>query len=161
MKNIQELPDEARVWVYQSDRHLAEGEITDIRVGLSKFIEEWTSHGAQMDASFEIFHHRVLVIAADESRAAASGCGIDKSVNYVKSLGVHFGVDFFKRTLVLFLHQGQLSEAPLHEFWAKRKANIIDDATPVVDTTLRNVGQLRAGLLREFKESWHADMWGR
>lgn len=161
MKHMNELPDDARVWVYQSDRDLLEDEIVSMRVGLSNFLAEWTSHGAKLDASFEIFQNRVLVIAADERRAAASGCGIDKSVNFVKKLSSDYGVDFFNRTLVIFVNRGHISAAPLHEFWAMRKATIIDDDTLVVDTTVQNLGQLRIGVFRKFKESWHAEMWGR
>jgi hypothetical protein len=161
MKKMLEMPDDARIWIYQADRFLTEVEIVRIKTEITSFLATWSSHGAQMDSSFEVLHHRVLIIAVNESQALASGCGIDKSVNFVKQLGSEMGLDFFNRTLVLYDNQGVIAEAPLHQFWAMRKALIIQDETLVLDTTLQALGQLRAGFLRKFQDSWHAEMWGR
>jgi hypothetical protein len=54
-----------------------------------------------------------------------------------------------------------MNEAPLHAFWALRKALVINDESLVVDTTVSTVEQLRVSLVRPFNKSWHAEMWGR
>jgi hypothetical protein len=161
MKKMSEMPEDARVWVYQSNRVLSNEEVAMIEKETSHFLANWSSHGAQMNASCEVAFNRVLVIAADESQAHASGCGIDKSVNFVKQLGSKLGVDFFNRTMVLYEGADGIVEAPLHQFWAMRKALIIHDATMVVDTTVRSVGQFRSEFLKLFRSSWHAEMWGK
>lgn len=161
MKKMSEMPEDARVWVYQSNRALSNDEVAIIEQETNHFLSNWSSHGALMNASFEILFNRVLVIAADESQAQASGCGIDKSVNFVKQLGSKLGVDFFTRTMVLYVGADGILEAPLHQFWAMRKALIIHDATMVVDTTVRSVGQFRSEFLKLFSSSWHAEMWGK
>lgn len=161
MKKMSEMPDHARVWIYQASRFLSEEEIELVQRASSAFMAQWSSHGAQLDATFELIHSRILVIAADEQQAQASGCGIDKSVHFVKELGSKLRVDFFNRTIVLYLKDGKLCDAPLHEFWALRKALIISDDTVVFDTTIRTVGSLRSEFQRPFSSSWHAEMWGR
>jgi hypothetical protein len=161
MKKMSEMPDHARVWIYQASRFLSEQEMDLVQQESSAFVTQWSSHGAQLDATIELIHSRILVIAADEQQAQASGCGIDKSVHFVKELGSKIGVDFFNRTIVLYLKDGMLCDVPLHEFWALRKALIISDDTVVIDTTIRTVGALRSGFQKPFSSSWHAEMWGR
>jgi hypothetical protein len=159
MKKMSEMPDNARVWLYQASRYLSESEIDLLEAGVTSFLSEWTSHGVSMDAAFEIAHNRILVIAADESKA--SGCGIDKSVKCIQDLGNRLGIDFFQRTVVLFMKNEEWRESQLHEFWGLRKALIVNDETQVLDTTVRSVGEYRAGFQKSFSRSWHADMWGR
>jgi hypothetical protein len=159
MKEMNEMPDNARVWLYQSSRVLTASEIEIVHAEVSAFLADWTSHGAAMEAASEVALNRILVVAADESKA--SGCGIDKSVKCVQALGKSLGVDFFQRTVVLYELNDQLCESPLHEFWALRKALVVSDETKVVDTTVRTLGEYRSEFLKTFSRSWHSEMWGR
>jgi len=159
MKEMNELPDNARVWIYQASRFLTPSEMEEVEVEVSSFLSEWTSHGAAMDAAFEISLNRILIIASDDSKA--SGCGIDKSVKCVQALGNRLGVDFFQRTVVLYWSNEQLCESPLHEFWGLRKALVVHDETKVYDTTVRTLGEYRSSFQKTFSRSWHAEMWGR
>jgi len=161
MRTMEEMPEQARVWIYQSDSFLSETLEHDVLGRLQTFIAQWTSHGASMDACAAIFHHRLIVIAADEQQAAASGCGIDKSVHFMQSLGRELGIDFFQRTTVIFGHDQDWREAPIHQFWAMRKAGQVNDQTRILDTTVRTLGELRSALVKPFGDSWHKDMWGR
>jgi len=161
MQTIENMPDQARVWVYQSDCFLSEAREREVLERLETFISHWTSHGSAMDACAKVFHHRLVVIAADEQQAAASGCGIDKSVHFMQELGRELGIDFFQRTTVIFGHDQDWREAPIHQFWAMRKAGQVNDETLILDTTVRTWGELRGALVKPFGESWHKDMWGR
>ena len=46
------LPDDSRIWIYQANRTLTEDEVSEIETKLSKFIQEWTAHGANLNAGF-------------------------------------------------------------------------------------------------------------
>ena len=161
MRKINELQGDSRIWIYQSSRVLGEQEEQILTEKMLAFIDVWSSHGQTMDASGEIFHHRFLIIAADEKKATASGCGIDKSVNFVKRMGEELNVDFFNRTLVLFKEKGEMKELPLNVFWAMRKAGNITDSTIVFDNTIQKLAELEKNWEVPFAESWHAQMWGR
>lgn len=161
MKTIKEMNEGSRVWIYQADRYLLPNEVDHIKAKGNAFINSWSSHGATMDATIDVQHNRILIIAADEEQAQASGCGIDKSVRFVKDLGESLRVDFFQRTQVLYKDNGILSEKPINEFWAMRKAGIITDETIVLDNTIKTVGELKSNWEVPFKNSWHNEMWGR
>lgn len=159
MKRIDELSGESRIWIYQCERVLNSDEEAFLSTQLSSFIDAWSSHGAKMDATAEVFHHRFLVIGADENQATASGCGIDKSVNFVKSIGQTLHLDFFKRTQIVYWEDNELVDAELNLFWARRKAGLIQDSTIVFDNTIRKVSELKNKWKVPFSESWHAEMW--
>ena len=161
MNDIFEMPDDARTWIYQADRILSNAEVDEITRSATQFVASWTSHGATMDAFIRIFHNRFLIIAADEKKALASGCGIDKSVRFVKDTGEKYGVEFFNRNLVAYRQEGEIKQSPLHVFWAMKKAGIIDNETIVFDHTVKNIGELRDKWEAPFSSTWHNEMWLR
>jgi len=162
MKKLQDMSDDSRVWIYQANRVLTPEEVEYILTLSDEFIRTWDSHGKIMDAAIEVFHNRILILAANEAQAQASGCGIDKSVRFIRTLGEQLQVDFFQRTQVLYRDaDGHLNEKPIHEFWAMRKAGMIDDDTIVIDNTIQTVGQWRAAWEVPFGQSWHQEMWAR
>ena len=49
-----ELPNSARVWVYQADRTFTQEEIEVISARALLFIDQWTRHGEDLKGSFAI-----------------------------------------------------------------------------------------------------------
>lgn len=161
MKQFHEMPNHARIWIYHSENPISLQAQEMIQKAAQEFIDEWTSHGQKMDASFGIFHDRFLILAVDEAQAAASGCGIDKSVRFFQDLGKAMGTDLFQRMKMVFEKDGSLHTEALHQFWAMRKAGIINGQTKVFDNTIKTVGELNSKWLVPFEESWHQEMWAR
>ena len=109
-----ELPSDARVWIYCSDRVLEADESAKIDDQLAGFIQGWSTHGAAMKAKSEILLDRFIVIAADEKHLAASGCSIDSSVRFIKELGTHYKINFFDRLKVYVLTSDGIIRATYH-----------------------------------------------
>lgn len=156
---LEQLSDEARVWIYQADRDLSEEEVRKINERLSAFTAGWQAHGKPLHAAADVLMNRWVVIAADEEVHAASGCSIDASVAEMRALSSELGIDFFNRTLVGWMEEEELRVAPMHDFWARRKALLINDETTVFHNLAATLGELRAKTFIPFKESWHAEMW--
>src|ERR1700749_5003601 len=89
--------EQSRVWIYQSDRELYEDEVKQLHEILNKFAAEWTAHNHQLKAKAEIRYNRFLILIVDESQAGASGCSIDKSVNFIKRLEQEFNIILLDR----------------------------------------------------------------
>lgn len=104
------LPDESRVWIYQSDRKLSDSEIHTISQTLLAFTEQWEVHGMPMEASFEIRNSYFIILAANDK---ASGCSIDSSVRTIQNIGTELGVDFFNRSLIAFESTNGVFQLPL------------------------------------------------
>ena len=101
-----QLHPNAKIWIYQSDRKLSETEQRDLANQLTDFIDEWTSHSNLLKASFAIKHDFFIILAVDNDYAMASGCSIDKSVQFIKSIGNKINVDFLNRLNILTFNEG-------------------------------------------------------
>ena len=52
--DFSKMPNNSRVWVYQSDRKISPEEINTITVQLIDFCNDWTSHGKPVFSSFKL-----------------------------------------------------------------------------------------------------------
>lgn len=154
------MPDHARVWLYTSERKLTAEETRFLHENMKAFTDRWTAHGAKMTAHHVFLHDCVLVLVADEQRAAASGCSIDDSVRTIKAIGEGLKVDFFNRHRVVYQKEtGEWENKSASEFWALRKANVVTAQTKLVNPLCNSWGEfVREGVV-EFENSWHQQMW--
>lgn len=161
MNNLlsQELPNSSRVWVYQANRFLTERELDEIKEDLKTFLSDWNAHGSRLSADASLVYNRFVVLMVDESQAMASGCSIDKSVQLVKSWEQKYGLDFFDRMQILYKEGEDIKEQRMHDFWAMRKALLINDDTIVFNNLVSNKGEFENSWEVPFKNSWHAKMW--
>ena len=100
------LSDDAKVWIYQANRSFSETELEEIKLKLASFITQWTAHGSDLQASFEIKYKRFIIIAVDQERQAATGCSIDASVHFIQQLEKEYNVDLMDKMNVSY-KQGQ------------------------------------------------------
>ena len=100
--NFKDLPDSARIWIYQCSRSFSEKEVEEVTIGLGAFLKQWTAHGSDLNAGFEIKYNRFIIIGLDQSATSASGCSIDASVHYIQSLEKQFNVDLLDKMNVSY-----------------------------------------------------------
>jgi hypothetical protein len=96
-----ELPDHSRVWLYLANRKLDSTELHYAEEQLQSFLKSWAAHGKNLFCDGRFLFDQYLVLVVNEKQESASGCSIDSSVRFVKSLGNELGVDFFNRMNVL------------------------------------------------------------
>jgi len=114
MRNLLAFPDESRVWIYQADKPFEVGDIQQINADIEAFCTQWTSHNHELRAIGGIMHDLFVVLVVDETMSPPSGCSIDKSVAFVKSLELKYGHKLLERNNVAWLDQDeQLHITPL------------------------------------------------
>jgi hypothetical protein len=96
------LSPTSRIWVFQSNREFTPDEELKIKNILTAFTQEWAAHGQPLKSSFEIRLKHFVILAADESHQATSGCSVDESVRVIKHIQQQLGFDLFDRNLVAF-----------------------------------------------------------
>ena len=94
---FQELPKDARLWVYQANRVIDADEKAEISSILNQFISSWAAHGVPLKAETLVLKDHFIIFGVDEKQIAASGCSIDSSVKLMKEIGEKFTIDFFDR----------------------------------------------------------------
>lgn len=96
------LPADAKIWVYQADRRLNDTELESLGSRFRIFSDSWGSHGKNLRNSFRFFHNYFIVIGVDENYTTASGCSIDKSVDFIRKTEQEFMVNFLDRSRIAF-----------------------------------------------------------
>lgn len=153
--SFDKLPDNSRVWIYQSDRKFTEIEEEEIRAAMDNFIKEWTAHGQSLQAGYEIKYNRFIIIALDQSNAAASGCSIDASVHFIQALENKYGIDLLDKMNVTFRQGQYITYKPLMDFKKMAKDRAISTETVVFNNLVTNVGEYKEHWEITAKESWH------
>ena len=116
-----QLPDHARVWIYPSNRELTKSEISKIENLAEDFLNQWTSHGADLQAGLHLPYDRFIVLGLNESIQSTSGCSIDASVRFIQSLEADFDIVLLDKMNVTFKKQNTIDYIPLNEFRNKAK----------------------------------------
>ncbi|QQL49647.1 ABC transporter ATPase [Mucilaginibacter ginkgonis] len=155
-----EFSQQSRVWVYQANREFTVTETNEIQQYLNQFTAGWAAHGNQLAAGAEIRYNRFILLFVDETQAGASGCSIDKSVNFIKQLGERYQIDFFDRFNLAYRDVDKIKSASRDEFEQMVKDGTITPDTIVFNNTIQNVDELRTKWEVPFKESWHARLFG-
>ena len=156
-----QLPPEARVWIYQASRPLTAPEQAAAHPHLARFAEEWTSHGRALRASAEFRHDQFLVVGLDEGAAGgASGCSIDASVRFVAQLEAALGVALLDKSRLAFGPAGQVHLLAHGALKAAVAAGTVAPATPYFDNTLATKGALEAHWPRPAGHTWLARYFG-
>jgi hypothetical protein len=96
-----EFPDHSKVWLYQSDRAFTLEEKSWLTHQLSQFISEWAAHGTKLMADAMVLGDYHIVLVVDEQVFGASGCSLDTSTRFIKTLGTTLSIDFFNRLSML------------------------------------------------------------
>ena len=158
MNDYATLPASTRVWIYHSNRPFDDQELPMVKVKLQQFARQWVSHNRQLRAHGDILHNRFVVLMVDESQSGASGCSIDSSVNFLKSLQAEHNVDLFDRMIFSYLDGEQVKSVSRDEFSALYEAGKITDDTPVFDTLVNNKGDFEQQWIKPLSQSWHKRM---
>ncbi|TMM31993.1 ABC transporter ATPase [Polaribacter aestuariivivens] len=149
------LPNNSRVWIYQSDREFTADEIAIISKKAEDFINQWTRHGDDLKGSFTIKYNQFLVLAVDESFNNVSGCSIDSSVRFVQQLEKELKVDLMNKMNVTFKNNEHINLVKLSDFQQFAKEKKITSETIVFNNMVNSKEDFENNWEVPAKESWH------
>lgn len=154
MTAIREMPDHARIWVYQSDRTFAPREKVFIEEQLAAFTGQWAAHGKQLLAAYSIERNQFIVLAVDESHHQASGCSIDSSVAVIRHIEQQTGVRLLDRSQVAFLDDDLVKVRPFNQLKAAVQNGEIREDTPVFNNAIQNAGEWKRQWVQPAAATW-------
>src|SRR5258708_12008791 len=131
--------EQSRVWIYQSDKELYDEQAKQLLDQLNIFAAEWTAHNHQLKAKAEVRYNRFLILIVDESQAGASGCSIDKSVNFMKKLEQEFGINLFDRFNFAYREGNEVLSAQRHQFEELLKSGKVNNKTIVFNNLVQDL----------------------
>ena len=152
--DFKNMPSHSRVWIYQSGSTFTDDEARNIKSKLMEFINHWESHGAKLIAAGEIYYNRFIVIAVDEKKQPASGCSIDKSVDFTRQIEKEFNLNLFNRELVAYRENGEIKTEDMSSIKDKIKNSLFPSNTIIFNNLVSNVGELNSCWEITAGESW-------
>ncbi len=153
---FENLPEESRIWIYQSSRKFSEDEIADIEKDLVEFITNWNAHGTSLEASFQIRYNRFIILAINQEVQQATGCSIDSSVGFIQKLEQKYSVDLLDKMNVAFKQGEFVTYKTLIDFKKLAKEKAVSENTIVFNNLVNTIEEFNDGWEIPASESWHS-----
>lgn len=150
------LPDDSRIWIYQSSRKFSDEEMAEIDRSLREYTESWAAHGTGLEASYQLKYNRFIILAVNQETQAASGCSIDDSVRFIQSLEQRYQVDLLDKMNVTYRLGEHIAHKPLADFKKMAKDKAVSGNTIVFNNLVNTVGEWRDYWEVPAIESWHS-----
>ena len=151
-----QLPRQARLWIYTMDRPPVGEETPLIESCLQQFCQQWNVHGSPLQSSFSVRYQRFVLLAANEEGGTASGCSIDSSVRVLKYLQQQTGIDFMDRRHTAFWINDQVVLYPNSQLKELFAAGVLTGATPAFNNLVDNKGDLDVNWVIPAGQTWLA-----
>lgn len=154
--NFDTLPENSRIWIYQSNRSFSEVELNEISSKLNVFLHTWVAHGADLKAGFEIKYKRFIVIALDQDKQSATGCSIDASVQFIQELERAYSVDLMDKMNVSYKQGEYVAYKTLTDFKKMAKNKAVSKNTIVFNNLVNSKSEYQEFWEVPASESWHS-----
>ncbi len=159
MEHFTSLPDNARAWVYQSDREFTDAEVSEIEERISGFTAEWASHQRDVTAMGKVLYKRFIVLCADESQFQVSGCSIDSSVRFIKEVEQSYGLNLFDRMSVAYREGDHIETVARNGFQQLVSQGKVNANTIVFNNMITTKAELNTQWEVPAAQSWHAQVF--
>ncbi|MCY1489039.1 hypothetical protein D3C87_205290 [compost metagenome] len=153
---FENLPDESRIWIYQSNRKFSDEEMAEIESDVKTFVEGWAAHGTGLEASYQLRYNRFIILAVNQEVQSATGCSIDSSVQFIQELEKKYNVDLLDKMNVTFKLGEHIAHKPLVEFKKMAKEKAVSANTIVFNNLVNTVGEWHEYWEVPAHESWHS-----
>ena len=152
---FENLPENSKIWIYQSNRKFSEAEMTEIENELKAFLENWSAHGTGLEASYLLKYNRFIIIAVNQEVQQATGCSIDSSVAFIQSLELKYKVDLLDKMNVTFKNGEHIAHKSLIDFKKMAKEKAVTANTIVFNNLVNTIEEFNENWEVPAGESWH------
>ena len=153
--NFDNLPNNSRVWIYQSNRTFSKTELDSISGDLSEFLSGWTAHNQELEAGFTLPYNRFIILGLNQEKTNASGCSIDSSVHFILELEKKLDLILLDKMNVTFKQGDYLTHKSLEDFKKMAKEKSINKSTIVFNNLVDTVEAYKKLWEVPVKDSWH------
>ncbi|PHR74042.1 MAG: ABC transporter ATPase [Lutibacter sp.] len=154
------LPQDTRVWIYQSNREFSDREVVQISEKIETFMATWKRHGDDLKTSYVIKYNQFIVFGVDENLNNVSGCSIDSSVHFIQEIEKEFGVDLMNKMNTAFRIGKNINIVSLADFQKFVKENKISEETIVFNNMVKSKIEFDTNWEVPANKSWHKRFFG-
>ena len=152
-----QLPADARVWVFASDRALDAAESTVLLDEVDRFLDQWKAHGAPLRSARDWRDARFLAIGVDPTAEQASGCSIDGLFRGLQALESRLNTSLVAGGRVFYRDEtGTPRLAARKDIASLRERGALDESTKVFDTSVTSASGWRERFEKPARDTWVA-----
>ena len=152
--DFKNIPDDSRIWIYQSSKDLSDSDIKIIDNKTTLFLENWKAHGNELQASYLIKERRFLIIAVNERFNPIGGCSIDYSLQLVNDISTTINLDLLDRLSVNYRLENNIKSISLRDLKNKIKNKSFSPETIIFNTTVKTKKELSSDFELKISSSW-------
>ena len=157
--NFNQIPPQARVWVFASDRPLTGDDAQTLLDEVDRFLAQWKAHGAPLRSAREWKADRFLAIGVDPTVEQASGCSIDGLFRGLQALERALDTRLVAGGRVFYRDASGLPQLVARaELPTLAASGVVGDDTPVFDTSVTDARSWRERFERPASETWVASL---
>ena len=157
--NFGSLPDDARVWVFGTDRALDAAAAQRLLGVVDAHLAQWAAHGTPLQSARDWRDDHFLTVAVDQRTAGASGCSIDALFRQLQTLERELAVSIVGGGRVFYRDNIGASQSTDRAGFAElADRGAVSAETMVFDPTVTTLGAWRTSFERRASESWHGSL---
>lgn len=154
-----QLPDNARVWVFASDRPLNSAEAAMLLEDVDRFLDQWKAHGAPLRSARAWRDDRFLAVGVDPTAEQASGCSIDGLFRGLQQLERRLATGLVAGGRVFYRDANGVARMALRQdVSALSGKGAITESSSVFDTTVTDARAWRERFERPARDTWVASL---
>ena len=142
------LPEEARIWVYASEKALTQNQQAYILNHISKHLKGWNAHKEPLTAGVTILENHFIIVGLDEDKNGASGCSIDTLQNTIQKIEKQLTLSLMNRLDVFYKIEDEILCIPSFKL-----ESVADKDTLFYDLTILTKSDLNT-YLKPISEGW-------
>ena len=152
--DFKNIPDDSRIWIYQSSKDLSDSDIKIIDNKTTLFLENWKAHGNELQASYLIKERRFLILAVNERFNPIGGCSIDYSLQLVNDISTTINLNLLDRLSVNYRLENNIKSISLRDLKNKIKNKSFSPETIIFNTTVKTKKELSSDFELKISSSW-------
>lgn len=152
------LPDDAKVWVFPSQKKLYANEIESIEKKMSAFILEWESKNEDLQAAFTIKYNRFIVLFA-ETETTISTKTTNDLISFIIQLQLELETELMDKMNACFKQGQYVQYKDLKDFKKLIKDKGVNKNTIVFDNTIATKLEFDEYWEVPASESWYGNMF--
>tara|TARA_B110000967_G_scaffold192138_1_gene218481 strand:+ start:319 stop:804 length:486 start_codon:yes stop_codon:yes gene_type:complete len=153
--DFEEIPEDAKVWVYPSSRKFYPNEIEALEEKVKTFVESWKSDDATFKASFKFLYNRFIILTADDIATELSNADIDASVSFILTLQETYEVALLDRMNVCFKQGEHVQYKDLKDFKKLLKNKALTGKSIIFDNLVNTKQDFDNYWEITIEESWY------
>jgi hypothetical protein len=153
--DFEEIPEDAKVWVYPSSRKFYPNEVEKIEEKIKTFIESWKSDNENFKASYKFLHNRFIILTADDIATPLDNSDIESSVSFILTLQETYEVGLLDRMNVCFKQGEHVQYKDLKDFKKLLKNKALTGKSIIFDNLITTKQDFDNFWEIPIEESWY------